>query len=106
MHRALKMVSIFAIRFASVGQHVTLITEYAASISSTYKAYSYYVCQVEISTMISKQIIIIIIIIIIVIIIIIIGSMNKEMAEEDCIMRRFITCTLHQILLGRSNQGV
>jgi len=24
---------------------------------------------------------------------------------EDCIMRSFIICTLHQILFGRSNQG-
>jgi hypothetical protein len=24
---------------------------------------------------------------------------------EDCIMRSFIICTLHHILLGRSNQG-
>jgi hypothetical protein len=26
-------------------------------------------------------------------------------AGEDCIMRSFITCTLHQVLLGLSNQG-
>jgi hypothetical protein len=25
-------------------------------------------------------------------------------AAEDCIMRSFITCTLHKMLLGRSNQ--
>jgi hypothetical protein len=24
---------------------------------------------------------------------------------EDCIMRSFVTCTIHQVLLGRSNQG-
>jgi len=27
-------------------------------------------------------------------------------ATEDCIMNSFITWTLHQILLGRSNQGL
>jgi hypothetical protein len=26
-------------------------------------------------------------------------------AGEDCIMRSFITCTLHQMLLGCSHQG-
>jgi hypothetical protein len=32
---------------------------------------------------------------------------RKEVAEdgEDCIMRSFVTCTLHQILLGWSNEG-
>jgi hypothetical protein len=30
---------------------------------------------------------------------------REEVAGEDCIMRSFITCMLHVILLGRSNQG-
>jgi hypothetical protein len=35
------------------------------------------------------------------------GPKRDEIAgdREDCIMRSFITCTLHQILLGWSNQG-
>jgi hypothetical protein len=35
------------------------------------------------------------------------GPKREEVVEAggDYIMRSFITCTLHQILLGRSNQG-
>jgi hypothetical protein len=29
----------------------------------------------------------------------------KREAGEDCIMRNFITCMLHQILFGLPNQG-
>jgi hypothetical protein len=28
------------------------------------------------------------------------GLKREEMAGEDCIMKSFITCTLHQVLLG------
>jgi hypothetical protein len=30
---------------------------------------------------------------------------KEEVAGECCIMRSFVTCTLHQMLLGRANQG-
>jgi hypothetical protein len=30
---------------------------------------------------------------------------GEEVAGEDCIMRSFVTCTLHQVILGSSNQG-
>jgi hypothetical protein len=28
------------------------------------------------------------------------GPKGEEMAGEDCIMKSFITCTIHKILLG------
>jgi hypothetical protein len=31
---------------------------------------------------------------------------KREEAGEECIMSKFITCTLHQMSLGKSNQGV
>jgi hypothetical protein len=31
------------------------------------------------------------------------GPKRKEVAGEDCIMRSFIICAVHQILLGWSN---
>jgi hypothetical protein len=36
------------------------------------------------------------------------GTKREEWQEggEDCIMRSLVTCTLHQMLLGGSNQGV
>jgi hypothetical protein len=33
------------------------------------------------------------------------GPKREEVAEGDCIMRSFITCTLHHALLGCSNKG-
>jgi hypothetical protein len=33
------------------------------------------------------------------------GPKRDEVAEEDYIMRIFITCTIHQILLRKPSQG-
>jgi len=33
------------------------------------------------------------------------GPNMEEVAGEDCLMRSFVTCMLHQILLGESNRG-